>query len=42
MSPWLVAMAKGWTIVGKDLISEVTCAAAYEWKAGPTGYPIHI
>eukprot|EP00227_Mantoniella_beaufortii_P019275 CAMPEP_0197578954 /NCGR_PEP_ID=MMETSP1326-20131121/3042_1 /TAXON_ID=1155430 /ORGANISM="Genus nov. species nov., Strain RCC2288" /LENGTH=437 /DNA_ID=CAMNT_0043142261 /DNA_START=174 /DNA_END=1487 /DNA_ORIENTATION=- len=29
----LVAMAKDWTIVGKDMISEVTCKAPYEWSA---------
>ena len=28
----LVAMAKDWTIVGKDMISEVTCAEPYEWS----------
>lgn len=27
----LVAMTKEWTIVGKDMISEVTCAEKYEW-----------
>ena len=32
----LVAMAKDWTIVGKDMISEVTCAEPYEWT-DPTG-----
>ena len=32
----LVAMAKDWTIVGKDMISEVTCAEPYEWS-DPTG-----
>jgi hypothetical protein len=29
-------MTKSWTIVGKDLIKEVTCAEPYEWK-DPTG-----
>lgn len=28
----LLAMTKNWTIVGKDLIKEVTCSAPYEWK----------
>mmetsp|Transcript_6398 Transcript_6398/g.23151 ORF Transcript_6398/g.23151 Transcript_6398/m.23151 type:complete len:417 (-) Transcript_6398:96-1346(-) len=28
----LVAKAKGYDIVGKDLISEVTCSEPYEWK----------
>jgi carbamoyl-phosphate synthase small subunit len=28
----LVAMAKGWTIVGKDLLSVVSCTKPYEWK----------
>lgn len=28
----LVAMTKEWTIVGKDMISEVTCAEKYEWS----------
>lgn len=28
----LVAMTKAWTIVGKDLIKEVTCSEPYEWK----------
>jgi carbamoyl-phosphate synthase small subunit len=32
----LVAMANDWTIVGKDMISEVTCAEPYEWS-DPTG-----
>ena len=32
----LIAMAKGWTIVGKDMISEVTCTEPYEWQ-DPTG-----
>ena len=27
----LVAMTKSWSIVGQDLIKEVTCAAPYEW-----------
>jgi carbamoyl-phosphate synthase small subunit len=27
----LVAMAKGWTIVGKDLLSVVSCTEPYEW-----------
>ncbi len=30
----LVAMTKTWTIVGKDLLSEVTCDAPYEWAKG--------
>ena len=25
-------MTKEWTIVGKDMISEVTCEKTYEWK----------
>lgn len=25
-------MANDWTILGKDLISEVTCKEPYEWK----------
>jgi hypothetical protein len=25
-------MTKSWTIVGKDLIKEVTCSEPYEWK----------
>jgi len=29
-------MTKSWTIVGKDLIKEVTCTEPYEWK-DPTG-----
>lgn len=32
----LVERAKSWTIVGKDLIKEVTCKEPYEWK-DPTG-----
>jgi hypothetical protein len=32
----LVTMAKGWTIVGKDLLSVVSCTEPYEWK-DPTG-----
>ncbi|KAL4430872.1 hypothetical protein ABPG75_006128 [Micractinium tetrahymenae] len=32
----LVARTKSWTIVGKDLIKEVTCTEPYEW-ADPTG-----
>lgn len=32
----LLAMTKSWTIVGKDLIREVTCTEPYEWK-DPTG-----
>jgi carbamoyl-phosphate synthase small subunit len=28
----LLAATKAWTIVGKDLISEVTCAEPYVWK----------
>lgn len=28
----LLAMTKSWTIVGKDLIKEVTCSEPYEWK----------
>lgn len=28
----LVEMTKSWTIVGKDLIKEVTCSEPYEWK----------
>ena len=32
----LIAMAKGWTIVGKDMISEVTCTEPYKWE-DPTG-----
>ena len=30
----LVAMAKGWTIVGKDLLSVVSCKEPYEWRQG--------
>lgn len=30
----LVAMAKGWTIVGKDLLSVVSCTSPYEWRQG--------
>lgn len=32
----LLAMTKSWTIVGKDLIKEVTCKEPYEWT-DPTG-----
>ena len=32
----LIEMTKSWTIVGKDLIKEVTCSEPYEWK-DPTG-----
>eukprot|EP00884_Botryococcus_braunii_P023075 jgi/Botrbrau1/9451/Bobra.0252s0072.1 len=32
----LLASTKEWTILGKDLISEVTCSEPYEWK-DPTG-----
>lgn len=32
----LVAQTKAWSIVGKDLISEVTCSKPYEWR-DPTG-----
>lgn len=28
----LVAMTKNWTIVGKDLLSVVSCTEPYEWK----------
>ena len=28
----LTKMANDWTILGKDLISEVTCKEPYEWK----------
>jgi len=28
----LIKMAKGWTIVGKDLLSVVSCTEPYEWK----------
>ena len=28
----LAAMAKNWTIVGKDLLSVVSCTEPYEWK----------
>jgi carbamoyl-phosphate synthase small subunit len=28
----LLAMAKNWTIVGKDLLSVVSCTEPYEWK----------
>lgn len=28
----LTKLANEWTIVGKDLISEVTCKKPYEWK----------
>jgi carbamoyl-phosphate synthase small subunit len=30
----LVKMAKGWTIVGKDLLSVVSCTEPYEWRTG--------
>lgn len=30
----LVAKTKEWSIVGKDLISEVTCKETYEWSQG--------
>lgn len=30
----LVAMAKSWTIVGKDLLSVVSCKQPYEWRQG--------
>mmetsp|Transcript_24984 Transcript_24984/g.62362 ORF Transcript_24984/g.62362 Transcript_24984/m.62362 type:complete len:435 (-) Transcript_24984:533-1837(-) len=30
----LTAMAKDWTIVGKDMISQVTCSETYEWTEG--------
>lgn len=30
----LVQMAKGWTIVGKDLLSVVSCTEPYEWAKG--------
>ena len=32
----LIEMTKSWSIVGKDLIKEVTCTEPYEWK-DPTG-----
>lgn len=32
----LVARTRSWTIVGKDLIKEVTCSEPYEWE-DPTG-----
>jgi carbamoylphosphate synthase small subunit len=32
----LIARTKEWSILGKDLISEVTCTEPYEWK-DPTG-----
>lgn len=28
----LVSKTKSWSILGKDLISEVTCSEPYEWK----------
>ena len=28
----LVQQTKSWSILGKDLISEVTCSEPYEWK----------
>jgi carbamoyl-phosphate synthase small subunit len=30
----LVQMANGWTIVGKDLLSVVSCKEPYEWRTG--------
>ena len=33
----LVARAKAFSIVGKDLISEVTCSEPYVWSEGATG-----
>ena len=30
----LVKMAKSWTIVGKDLLSVVSCEQPYEWRQG--------
>ena len=33
----LVARAKSFSIVGKDLISEVTCSEPYVWSEGATG-----
>ena len=30
----LVKMAKSWTIVGKDLLSVVSCTEPYEWRQG--------
>ncbi len=30
----LVNMAKSWTIVGKDLLSVVSCTEPYEWRVG--------
>jgi carbamoyl-phosphate synthase small subunit len=30
----LVNMAKSWTIVGKDLLSVVSCTEPYEWRQG--------
>ena len=30
----LVKMAKSWTIVGKDLLSVVSCDQPYEWRQG--------
>lgn len=32
----LIEMTKSWTIVGQDLIKDVTCTEPYEWK-DPTG-----
>lgn len=32
----LVQMAKSWTIVGKDLLSVVSCTEPYEWQKGTT------
>ena len=33
----LVTMAKSWTIVGKDLLSVVSCTEPYEWNKGTIG-----
>uniref|UniRef100_A0A7S3QKY4 Carbamoyl phosphate synthase arginine-specific small chain n=1 Tax=Dunaliella tertiolecta TaxID=3047 RepID=A0A7S3QKY4_DUNTE len=30
----LIGMAKSWSIVGKDLLAEVTCKEPYEWRQG--------
>ena len=30
----LVKMAKSWTIVGKDLLSVVSCTSPYDWQRG--------
>ncbi|GIL52863.1 hypothetical protein Vafri_8635 [Volvox africanus] len=32
----LISMAKSWTIVGKDLLSVVSCTEPYEWGKGTT------